>query len=628
MLEFIRKRSASILVKALFALLILSFVSWGVGDFIRGRASSQSVAEVGGVDISPEEVSNAFLRQLNRMEQAFGTNIDREQAKAMGMVDAALGQLVNDTLWSLGAQSMGVTTSDDTIRQRIAADRAFMDQTGSFNQQQFEQTLLSNGYNEASYVALLRQRMARYQVANSVDAGVAAPKTMVEAVYNVLQEKRVAETFKVADSAMTGLPEPTEDDLAAFHQDNPAQFTAPEYREVTYVQLDAKELEDEVTITDEEIQDLYDQRQADFDRPETRKLSQIVVDSEEKAQEAYGKIQEGADFTTVAKNFAGMDDSAIEIGDVSKNMLLNELAEAAFALPQNGVSKPVKSPLGWHLLKVDSIAPAHKMPLEEAREQLHSDLAHEKSIDALFDLANKVEDALGGGATLEEAAQTFDLKLRHIDAIGQTGHDKDGNPVADLPPGNTFLNTAFDTAENTDSLLTEAGSDAYFVLRVDSVTPSAVRPLDEVRDQVASAWKQKQRADKAKETAEDMAKRLSDGSAEMADLAAELGAEVETTEAFTRGRAPAGSDLTPGLVRDLFAAQTGGAVSGRSGDGYVVAKLIDIQPANPGTDPTGVAAAKESLTDTLKGDIQAQFSAALRDEFPVEIHPSVLEQIF
>ena len=266
----------------------------------------------------------------------------------------------------------------------------------------------------------------------------------------------------------------------------------------------------------------------------------------------------------------------------------------------------MKSPLGWHILKVESITPASKQPLDEVRDTLKAEVAHEKSIDALFNLANRLEDTLGGGATLEEAAQSLDLKIRKIAAIDATGHDTEGNEVADIPPGGKFLQTAFETSETEDSLLTEAGPDGYFVLRVDKVTPSAVKPLDQVRDEVAEAWKAEQRAEKAKITAEAMAQRLDNGESPQT-IAAELGTEAKTTAPFTRMTPPADSQISRPLVQEIFGAETGMSVSGRSADGYLVARVKEVIPATPGTDPAGVKATAESLSNSISGDIEAQF---------------------
>jgi peptidyl-prolyl cis-trans isomerase D len=298
----------------------------------------------------------------------------------------------------------------------------------------------------------------------------------------------------------------------------------------------------------------------------------------------------------------------------------------AFALPAGGLSEPFESPLGWHILRVEEIEPAHQRTLEEVRDELTQEIASEKSIDALFEMSNRFEDALGGGATLEEAADQLNLPIRRIEAIDQSGRDPRGMTVGDLPPGNQFLPTAFDTPETEESFLTEAGPEGYFVLRVDGVTPSAVKPLDSVRDDVAAAWKAERRSEQAKETAEAIATRIKEG-AELSTIAAERGAQATTTAPFTRA-GTGDHGFPPEVVGDLFDAEVGDAVTGSTGDGYVVARLTDIQPASPGTDPDGMAAMEQRLTAMIRDDLQAQFSLALRDRYPVSVNEKLIDEMF
>lgn len=627
MLDALRKRSKSVLTYGLFGLLILSFMTWGIGDFITGRANYTAVAEVGDIEISPEALNQEYRGQINRLERVFGTRFDPEQARAMGLLQTALSALVSNALYDQGVATLGATASDNIIRANIQRDSGFMDQTGRFSRSQFEQTLQANGYTEQTYVAALRRQIARDQLMGSIDSGLSAPKSLVDRIYRHRQEKRLAETLSVADAAMTGIGEPTDAQIAAYHTDNPDEFTAPEYRKLTVLNLQAADLVGEIAVTDEEIQDLYDQRQAEFDKPELRTLRQIVVQDEEKAKEAHKLLTEGRDFAEVAKEVAGMDEQTTEIGEVGRSTLLAELADAAFAIPENAFSEPVQSPLGWHVVRVDAIVPAHKQSVDDVREQLSHDVAREKSVDALFDLANQVEDLLGGGATLEEAANQLNLPIQTIDAVDAGGRDAAGNTVQDLPPGNRFLQTAFDTPETEDSLMTEAGPEGYFLLRVDEVTPSAVRPLDSVRSDVAAAWKRTQRAEKAEKTAEALTERLNSGG-QLADLASELGVEVKKTEGFTRLTAPPSSGLTPAIVQNLFAASPGEAVFGRGQDGFVIAKLSEIVPATPGSDSDGVAAVRRNLSDALRADVQAQFIGALGQDFPVQVNQQAIEELF
>ena len=322
-----------------------------------------------------------------------------------------------------------------------------------------------------------------------------------------------------------------------------------------------------------------------------------------------------------------MDAETTDLGDVTRDRLLSELAEAAFALPANGVSEPVESPLGWHILRVEEILPSRQQTMEDVRDALTEEIAAEKSIDALFELSNRLEDTLGGGATLEEAASQTNLPIRTIEAIDRSGRDAHGLTVADLPPGDRFLPTVFDTLETEESLLTEAGPEGYFILRVDGVTPSAVRPLESVRDDVAEAWKAEKRAESAKEAGDGIAERVRSGTG-LPTIAAERGTEVTMTAPFDRAGSGGDHGLPRGVIGDLFEAKLGDTVTGRTGDGYVVARLAEIQAASPGIDSDGVAAIERQLASGLQSDLQAQFSLALQHRFPVSVNEPLLQELF
>ena len=72
----------------------------------------------------------------------------------------------------------------------------------------------------------------------------------------------------------------------------------------------------------------------------------------------------------------------------------------------------MRSPFGWHVLRVTGVEPAQSRPLDAVRDELRAALAQERAADLAFERANQVEDALAGGATLEEAAKRFGLGYR------------------------------------------------------------------------------------------------------------------------------------------------------------------------------------------------------------------------
>ncbi len=627
MLEAIRKRSASIMVKILFALLILSFAAWGIGDIFRGRADSQTLAGVGDVDITPEQFRVEYQREIRNLQIRLGAAFDNEQARAMGIPRMVMARLVRQTLYEQGASELGVTISDGLVSDAIRHDKAFFNSLGRFDRNMFREVLQTNGFSEDQFAARIRGDMVRNQLLQSLTAGATVPEVLVDTLYRYRQEKRVADIIVVADAAMTEIGEPDTTTLARFHQDNAAEFTAPEYRSVSAVVLDVAELAKEVAVDDEKVRQAFQQRADQYNLPERRNVQQMVIFEKADADRAKTLLDQGRGFVEVAKEVAGLDADSLDLGSVERGQLLPELADAAFGLALNAYSAPVRSPLGWHIMRITAIEPGRTKTLDEVRDEITGELARDIAIDGMFGLANKLEDSLGGGATLEEAAASLNLPIIKIEAIDAAGRGPDGKPVENLPSGGrNFVTTAFATEEGTESILTEAGTDGYFVLRVDKITAPALRPLDEVKDDVLAAWQADQRRQAAAETAKELLETVK-GGADLATVAAARKLTFKTTEPFVRVPG-GGSDLPYDLVTALFAADIGEAAMGRAPDGFYVARLTDVRAADPGADKDGMEALRQQLLQSLQGDIMVQYAGALRQRYPVVVNQRLMDDLF
>ncbi len=626
MLDAIRKRSASILVKLLFGLLILSFAAWGIGDVIRGGVGEATVATVGDLEVPAQEIAAEVQREMSRLRAASGGRIDAEQARALGVIEAVVGRVVERTLVDLAAWDLGLTVSDTVVRNQIQSMPEFRGSLGTFDRERFHQLLYSNGWTEDRYVALVRQDLARRQLMGSVAAGVTVPEALVDTVFRHRGERRIAETVRIADTTMPDPGQPDTEALDRVHRENADRFTAPELRRLTVVTVMAEDLAKEIAVPEADVQAAFEERADEFRQPERRTLEHIRTDDEATARRAHEELLKGRDFAEVGREVAGLEPAMLALGTTTRDQLLPALANASFDMPRGGISPPVQSPLGWHVLRVVGIERAREQPLEEVRAVLAAELAREKAIDALFDLSNRLEDALAGGATLEEAAASLDLALTRIDAIDPSGSDANGNPIARLPPGDRFLPVAFATEDTTQSPLTEAGDDGYFVLRVDAVTPPALRPLADVRDQVAELWRARQRAEAAEQAGRQLIERL-EGGAALSAVAAERGLAVTTTEPFTRAGDGAG-DLPDALLESLFSAQPGDAAQARADGATVVARLVAVRAANPSAEAAAVEAVRREMVEAVRGDVMAQLSAALRVRYPVSINPNAVQQFY
>jgi peptidyl-prolyl cis-trans isomerase D len=309
---------------------------------------------------------------------------------------------------------------------------------------------------------------------------------------------------------------------------------------------------------------------------------------------------------------------------MTRQELLPPLADAAFALAEGEISPPVQSPLGWHLIKVTKIIPEETQSMDEVREQIAAELAREKAMDSLYRVGNDLQDSLGGGASLEEAASQLNIPLLRLARIDAQGLDAEGNPIPDVP--DQLIATGFTLGLGEESVLTDIDTGGYFIVRVDEIVPPALKPLDAVRNQVAEGIIVERRSQAAAHRAEALAERVRAGD-DLAAQARDAGLPVLTTEAFTRaGATPA--DLPAPLIEALFAAERGEPVVVKGAEASYVARVTNVIEADPSAAPDELETLADDLQASIETDILVQYLNALRQRYPVKTNAQVMDTLF
>lgn len=614
MLQKLRSKSAGLVAKALMVLLIIAFGTWGVQGYLGRTGQGEVVAAVGGESITSTELAVAFARDVRRF-QAQGSDLTAEQARAMGLMDLALDRLIQGRTYEAAAKWLGMGISDARIAQAIREEELFYDESGEFSRSRFEFLLRNSGLTEAEYVTDLRRDMTRREIINSLAFTKGAPAALEKRLHLYRNERRIATTLLITvdDSLEVGMP--GEDEITQIHQDEAERYTAPERRSATFLLLTTAHAMNDVTVPEEDLRNRYDESLANYTTPEKRTVQQMRFDDEETARKAAAMIGEGRSFAAVAKEVAGMEGDELDYGEFAKGGFpITELAETIDGLAEGGVSEPISTDFGWHIFHVSAITPESVKPFDEVRAEIEEGLKKEQAGEVLYDMSTSLEDELAGGATLESAAATIGVEAKKSGLVDIEGMDSEGKQVEGLP-GGEFLNTLFVTGAGELSSLQQLEDGSYYILRTDEVVPSALRPLDEVRDQIIANWQADKRRDAAQTRALGLVDRVESGES-LTDIAAAEGLEASDSKPFTRRGEGLESDLlTPVLVGDIFRLQPGQAAMAETGAGFVVAMLKSIQPAGPSD--TGNLA--ELIGNQITGDILRQFDAALRQEFSVSI---------
>ena len=314
MLQAIRSKAGSFVVKALFALLILTFGIWGIGDIFRNRPTDTSVAKVGSQGIDANQLQTALQPALERLSTQLGTQVDLRQAKQMGVVDQVLGQLVDNSLLDQQTRRMQLDVSDSVVRDAITQNPMFRGANGVFDRNAFDALLAANHMTEPEYVARVRGEIPRQELLLAVTGGAVAPPTIVDRLYRYRNEKRVAQIVTLTDTSATGVGQPSQTELTKFYDAHQDMFRAPEYRGFVLASLTPSDFARKIQIPEAKLHSAYDQRQDEFVLPERRDVQQILAPSADQAKAAEAALAGGKDWTEVARTVAGQDPQTIDLG--------------------------------------------------------------------------------------------------------------------------------------------------------------------------------------------------------------------------------------------------------------------------------------------------------------------------
>ncbi|MGD1869627.1 MAG: SurA N-terminal domain-containing protein [Neomegalonema sp.] len=615
MLELLRSAVKSWVAKLLLGLLVLSFAAWGVGDMFSGRVSSVA-ATVDGEDITTVEFRREFDETLRQLQ-----GLDVMQASAMGLPQIVLTQLALDKALDQEARSLGVAASDQQVFDAIRDQPAFLNVAGQFDEDAYRAALRFNGMRPADFEEQIRGEIARGELQQAVAAGASAPRSAQEAIWKRLNERRNLQYLVIDEGALSEPAAPTEAELTAFHQDNAARFSSPEYRQISYLWLRPEDLASGETVTDDDARAMYEERADLYQSPERRNLEQIVFDDEASAQAALSRIEAGESFEKIASE-RGLSAADIALGYVARENAPADLVDAAFGLKTDGVVGPVETAFGWTLVNLRGLIEAEVTPFEEALEERKREVALDRARDALPDLANAVEDLRAAGATLVEVGEKENA-TSGIVIVDRDGYDQSGARVQNLPPDPGFLDRVISTEIGDEMDLADAADGGFFAMIVEEVLPTALRPIDTVRDRVEAAYAAQARRDALGRTAQDAVEALATGG-DLATLADEFGADLATIESL--GRNDARPEFPAPAVEAAFDVQEGQAFE-RPTDGgrqRVIAVVTDVIEADLSAGAAEIELLQEQASGAIALDLLEIFRRAALEQREVETNQTAV----
>ena len=619
-------------------LVVLAFIIFYIPDFLRGSGgdaqAADTVAVVDGHAIKVDEFQRLYQAQVQAYRTAYGGNVNEQLLKQLGIEQQILQEMVDSRAALVEAERLGVTASDQEIRQRILAIPAFQENGAFIGEQRYQQLLASQRppISTSDFEDSIRESLIVDKLRTALTEWMSVPDTEVASEYRKRNDKvKLAVVTFTVDSLMSQVTA-TDAEASSYFDAHKADFKVPEKRKIRYLLVDIDALKAKIGVTDADIERAYNDNIQQYSTPEQVRASHILLKTtgpddaavKAKAEDVLKQAKGGADFAELAKKYSEDEGTAKNGGDLDyfgRGRMVPEFDTAVFALDKPGaISDLVKTQYGYHIIKLVDRKAGSTKTLAEVKQQISDQLATERAQTQAADLSDMMAKQITKPADLDTAARANGLQVQES---GFFAHDE---PILGLGASPEAAARAFDlkSGEVSGEIQTARG---FVFETVTAKQDPYVPKFDDVKEKVRDEVVKNKARDLSKQKAADMAAKLKTAP-DFEKAAKAAGVEVKTTDLITRD-APIPDLGSASNVADAAFKLDQGAVSDPipTDNGTAIFKVLEKQV----TSDTDLSEHKDAFRDQLLLDRRNRFFSAYmvkaKQKMKIEVNRTAIQKV-
>ncbi len=405
MLESFRKGQrwlTLIFVAAIGGVFIFFFGSGGSG-IGPSTPTGNAIVQLDEVQLMTRDFQRVSSQREQMLREQLGEAYDQLNADQI-VASQSLQQLVNGVVLAAAAEDMGLHVTTDEVRRVVQSSPAFINEEGKFSPQAFNSYAQSFFGTQRNFIQaftrdLLGQKLLELLTAQTTvsdaEIDLATRYTLEEAriAYAAIDAESLPEDEILPDEAVEAWAEENEDALRQTFNARAESLATPE-------QVRARHILIEVPAEASE---------------------EAIADARSLAEAARRRIELGEAFEAVAGELSddvGTRTGGGDLGLFARGSNDPALDEVAFALEVGELSEPVRSEVGWHVLRVDERIDAAPATWQGSRLELAREGAHAaRAVDWAQERAELLAQAIEGGSSLEDAARNAGMTLERPPAM-------------------------------------------------------------------------------------------------------------------------------------------------------------------------------------------------------------------
>jgi peptidyl-prolyl cis-trans isomerase D len=414
MLSAIRNKSKGWVAYVVVGFITIPFALFGIQDYVSG-SSNASIATVDGEDIDINIYYQELNTQQRNLQQQLGAAYSQEIDNALKQT--LIDSMINEKLVENFASSLDIVTLDDEVRSVIEMNQAFQ-VDGEFSEDRYSQLLRLNSYSPAGYEIAQSRALTRDQIKRNLSSSAFMSSTQIKQLNDLASQEREVSYIALNTKDYESQVSVSQSEISDYFNENRSSFIESRKVKVDFVELSLEDMQEPANPDEETLQSLYDDNSELYTNSERRRAQHILIESEEIAKDLLDQINQGADFSELAianSKDTSSNEKGGDLGFFERDLMGAEFDEAAFAMSVGEVSEIVSTDYGYfHIIKLTDIETETVQSFDDVREQLVALHKNNVSKKMLFDLLEEFT-SLAYEESLDMVANQFGLELQTSD---------------------------------------------------------------------------------------------------------------------------------------------------------------------------------------------------------------------